>query len=120
MPGMRRPRLSTTPDSGGGQQRDLPSARVPKLEVRHHLHQHAASTERGDGRGPGRGLRDCDDADLFFRGDAERLGYLAPGGKGLWAYYRDHGIHPPEYLRRTVNRKELTMGDAVNLIEDDK
>jgi hypothetical protein len=89
-------------------------------EVPDDLHQHATGTERRDGRGSSRGLRDCEDADLVFRRDAERLGYLAPGGKGLWAYYRDHGIHPPEYLRKTVNRKELPMGDAVELIEDEQ
>jgi len=57
------------------------------------------------------------DADDFLRADAERLGYLgsdehAPGdGRGLWAYYRDHGMHPPEYIERVLPKRELTGGD---------
>lgn len=53
------------------------------------------------------------DADDWFRQDAARLGYLKedphePGnGRGLWAYYRDHQMQPPEYLRKVVPRMEL-------------
>lgn len=50
--------------------------------------------------------------DTLFREDAQRLGYLKddphePGnGRGLWAYYRDHSMQPPEYLERQVYRHE--------------
>jgi hypothetical protein len=46
------------------------------------------------------------DADEFFRRDAERLGYMydnphCPGhGRGLWHYYADHNLVPPEKLDR--------------------
>lgn len=116
VPNLRVKRPSQTPNTGDDLGGDIPETRVH--QVSDDFHQHAAGPERGDGRGFSRGLRDCEEADLVFRRDAEQLGYLGPGGKGLWAYYRDHGIHPPEYLRKTVNRKELPMGDAVDLIED--
>lgn len=41
------------------------------------------------------------EADEVFREDARRLGYLVDsphepgGGRGLYAYYRDHGMVPP-------------------------
>lgn len=52
--------------------------------------------------------RDEEEADRFFKEKARELGYLDEGGKGLWAFYRDNGILPPEYLRRVIPSKELT------------
>lgn len=61
-------------------------------------------------------LRNPDEteADDLFRQDALRLGYLPedehePGnGRGLARYFRDHGIVPPENLRRWIPKRELT------------
>jgi hypothetical protein len=56
------------------------------------------------------------EADACFRRDASALGYLAidphsPGdGRGLYAYYRDNGIVPPEVLARKVPDREKTIG----------
>jgi hypothetical protein len=52
--------------------------------------------------------RDEEEADRFFKEKARELGYLSEGGKGLWAFYRDNGILPPEYMRRVIPSKELT------------
>lgn len=52
--------------------------------------------------------------DDVFRADALALGYLEtdvhePGnGRGLRAYYSDHGMIQPEVLRKELPRKELT------------
>lgn len=62
--------------------------------------------------------RDETEADDFFRADAAALGYLranahAPGnGRGLYAYYRDFGINPPEWLRRVLPEVEKTVLDS--------
>lgn len=42
------------------------------------------------------------EADDLFRAAAEREGYLEPGGKGLWAWYRDNGIMPPPIASNIV------------------
>lgn len=52
------------------------------------------------------GLNGENAADKFFRADAEARGYLAEGGAGLWAYYREHGLLPPEVLERVIPKKE--------------
>ena len=44
------------------------------------------------------------EADDLFRARAEADGYLEPGGKGLWAWYRDNGMMPPEVARKVVVR----------------
>lgn len=53
------------------------------------------------------------EADLLFRADAERLGYLSPGGAGLWAYYRDHGMIAPEDERYRQKRETKLPDDAL-------
>lgn len=45
------------------------------------------------------------EADDLFRAQAERDGYLKPGGQGLWAWYRDNGMLPPEVARKVVERE---------------
>jgi hypothetical protein len=50
------------------------------------------------------------DADLIFRADANRLGYLERG-RGMARYYRDHGILPPRYLAESLRRREFTNFD---------
>jgi hypothetical protein len=61
-----------------------------------------------------------EEADNIFREDAAKLGYLEsdahePGnGRGLWAYYHDHGMVAPEELRKEIPKREvtiLTIGD---------
>lgn len=57
------------------------------------------------------------EADDWFREDAKRLGYIkedahAPGnGRGLWAYYSDHGMKHPEQLRRSIPGMERPWVD---------
>jgi len=54
-----------------------------------------------------------DEADVFFREQAHTDGWLeadphAPGhGRGMYAWYRAHGIVPPEHLERAIRRTEL-------------
>jgi hypothetical protein len=50
------------------------------------------------------------DADLIFRADATRLGYLERP-RGLAEYYRAHGMLPPRYLAESVPRHEFTNFD---------
>lgn len=47
-------------------------------------------------------------ADDLFREAARQEGYLDHGGKGLWAWYRDNGILPPEVLERVIPSREYT------------
>ena len=62
-----------------------------------------------------------EEADAFFRAAALEAGYLkedphSPGkGRGLWRWYRDNGIVPPEQLARQVPSKELTGLNLENL-----
>lgn len=49
------------------------------------------------------------EADDLFRADAEAKGYLAPGGRGLRAYYKDHGMVQPEVLEKEIPRLELPL-----------
>lgn len=48
----------------------------------------------------------ADDADAFFRADAERLGYLTRP-HGMAEYYRDHGMLPPRYVEEGVRQMEV-------------
>lgn len=54
------------------------------------------------------------DADDFFRLKAAELGYMKddphePGnGRGLYAFYRDGDMQPPEYLEREIPKHEIT------------
>jgi hypothetical protein len=50
------------------------------------------------------------DAELIFRADANRLGYLEHG-RGMARYYRDHGILPPRYLAEGIRKLEFTNFD---------
>jgi hypothetical protein len=64
-------------------------------------------------------------ADAIFRADAELLGYLGDEGPGLWAYYRDYGMVPPEVLEGDIPERELTgfnwwdFEDDGSLADDD-
>lgn len=58
-------------------------------------------------------------ADDFFRHDAERLGYLAPGGEGLRAYYRDFGMVQPKVLNEEIYEIEVTNWDFDNSHENE-
>lgn len=57
---------------------------------------------------------ECDTAaDLLFREDARRLGYLGPGERGLWAYYTDRGMVPPDKFHQIISVRELTNTDPL-------
>lgn len=56
------------------------------------------------------------EADLIFRRDAARLGYLDKP-RGLAAYYRAFGMLPPRYLAEDLPRIEFTNFD-LNLVVD--
>lgn len=48
-------------------------------------------------------------SDKAFRKDARSKGYLDPGGLGITAYYRDHGMLHPNDLEVGIPRREITM-----------
>jgi hypothetical protein len=56
------------------------------------------------------------EADLIFKLDAARLGYLDQP-RGLSAYYRAFGMLPPRYLAETIPTVEFTNFD-LNLLVD--
>jgi hypothetical protein len=61
--------------------------------------------------------RDRDPADDIFVEAAQRDGYLCRGGLGLRQWYTDHGMIEPEYARRVLARREVTMSDPGYLID---
>lgn len=50
------------------------------------------------------------EADLIFRIDAAKLGYLEEP-RGMARYYRDYGMLPPRYSVEQIPRFELTSFD---------
>jgi hypothetical protein len=56
------------------------------------------------------------DADLIFRADATRLGYLERP-RGLAEYYRAYGMLPPRYLAESIPRHEFTNFDLELIAE---
>ena len=54
-----------------------------------------------------------EEADVFFRQQAHDGGWLKsdphePGnGRGMWAWYRENGIVPPEHLERLIRQREM-------------
>jgi hypothetical protein len=44
---------------------------------------------------------------------------LVGGGRGLWSYYRDNGIVPPEELARIIPKMEITGTDMERETYDD-
>lgn len=89
------------------------------LNVQRDLPDDAVRPGGGAGEDPAEGPRDP--ADIFFYGNARELGYFAddphePGrGRGVSAYYRDHGMTPPLYLEINVRRHEITGLDLERL-----
>lgn len=58
-----------------------------------------------------------EEADEIFRADAERLGYLEPGGKGLYQYYTDYGLVQPQRYAKIIQRRELTGLDLERIVD---
>lgn len=56
------------------------------------------------------------EADLIFRLDAARLGYLERP-RGFSAYYRAFGMLPPRYLSEAIPRLEFTNFDMNHLVD---
>jgi len=108
MPELRKLGLQAVQGSAGYDGDDVEETQLP--EVREDLSLLPDPVLGGEGAPdpqPHLG-RDEEEADRFFKEKARELGYLDEGGKGLWAFYRDNGILPPEYLRRVIPSKELT------------
>lgn len=56
------------------------------------------------------------EADLIFRFDAARLGFM-DRPRGLSAYYRAFGMLPPRYLAEILPRVEFTNFDLSQLVD---